>query len=134
MMLMADYGVELYGNVVMAGPKIMAENPEGVRRFLRALTRGIKDVVKDPAGTIDSVIKRNDVARKEVETERLVMTVQQYVTTPWVKANGIGNIDAARWAKALDQIGLTFAYKDRAKSGAAFTDAFLPAAADRKID
>jgi NitT/TauT family transport system substrate-binding protein len=134
MMLMSDYGVELYGNVVMAGPKIMAENPEAIRKFLRALTRGIKDVVKDPAGTVDSVIKRNDVARKEVEAERLAMTVQQYVTTPWVKANGIGGIDAARWEKALDQIALTFTFKDRAKSGTAFTNAFLPAAADRKID
>ncbi len=134
LLLMSDYGVQLYGNVVMVSPKMMAENQDGVRKFLRALNRSVKDVVKNPDGAIDSVIKRNDVAKREVELERLKMTLDMNVTTPWVKTNGFGGIDAARWATALDQIGLTFAYKDKAKSGAAFMADFLPAAADRKLD
>jgi NitT/TauT family transport system substrate-binding protein len=134
LLLMSDYGVQLYGNVVMVSPKMMAENPEIVRKFLRALTRSVKDVVKSPDGAIDSVIKRNDVAKREVELERLKMTLDMNVTTPWVKANGFGGIDAARWAAALDQIGLTFAYKDKAKAGAAFVDTFLPPATERKLD
>ncbi len=134
LLLMSDYGVLLYGNVVMISPKFMAENPEAVRKFLRAVTRSIKDVVKNPDGAIDSVIKRNDVAKREVELERLKMTLDMNVTTPWVKANGIGGIDPARWSAALDQIGLTFQFKDKAKAGAAFTSEFLPAEADRKLD
>jgi NitT/TauT family transport system substrate-binding protein len=126
--------VQLYGNVVMVSPKMMAENPEAVRRFLRALTRSIKDVVKSPDGAIDSVIKRNDVAKREVELERLKMTLDMNVATPWAKANGVGGIDTARWAAALDQIGLTFQFKDKVKAGAAFVDTFLPAAAERKFD
>jgi NitT/TauT family transport system substrate-binding protein len=90
--------------------------------------------VKNPDGAIDSVIKRNDVAKRDVELERLKMTLDMNVTTPWVKANGIGGIDQARWNAALDQIGLTFQFKDKAKSGAAFVDTFLPAAAERKLD
>jgi NitT/TauT family transport system substrate-binding protein len=134
LMLMSDYGVQLYGNVIMASPKLMAENSEAVRRFLRALTRSVKDVVKNPDGAIDSVIRRNDVAKRDVELERLKMTLDMNVTTPWVKANGFGGIDQTRWNTALDQIGLTFQYKDKAKSGAAFVSDFLPAAADRKLD
>ncbi len=134
LLLMSDYGVQLYGNVVMVSPKFMAENPEAVRKFLRAVNRSVKDVVKNPDGAIDSVIKRNDVAKREVELERLKMTLDMTVTTPWVKANGFGGIDQARWATALDQIGLTFQYKDKTKSGAAFVDTFLPAAAERKLD
>jgi NitT/TauT family transport system substrate-binding protein len=134
LMLMSDYGVQLYGNVIMVSPRMMAENPEGVRRFLRALNRSVKDVVKNPDGAIDSVIRRNDVAKRDVELERLKMTLDMNVTTPWVKANGFGGIDQARWNTALDQIGLTFQYKDKAKAGAAFVSDFLPAAADRKLD
>jgi NitT/TauT family transport system substrate-binding protein len=134
LMMMSDYGVELYGNVIMVSPRMMAENPEAIRKFLRALTRSVKDVVKSPDGAIDSVIKRNDVAKREVELERLKMTLDMNVATPWVKANGFGGIDLARWNTALDQIGLTFQYKDKAKAGAAFVDTFLPAAADRKLD
>ena len=131
---MSDYGVQLYGNVVMVSPRFMADNPEGVRKFLRAMMKGVKDVVKSPESTVDSVIKRNDVAKKEVEAERLKMTVDMNVVTPWVKANGFGGIDATRWNAAVEQIGLTFQFKDKAKAGAAFVDTFLPAAADRKID
>jgi NitT/TauT family transport system substrate-binding protein len=134
LMLMSDYGVQLYGNVIMVSPRMMAENPEAIRRFLRALTRSIKDVVKNPDGAIDSVIRRNDVAKREVELERLKMTLDMNVATPWAKANGVGGIDPARWSAALDQIGLTFQFKDKARSGAAFVDTFLPAAAERKFD
>jgi NitT/TauT family transport system substrate-binding protein len=134
LILMSDYGVQLYGNVVMVSPRFMAENPEGVRKFLRALMKGVKDVVKSPETTVDSVIKRNDVAKKDVETERLKMTIDMNIATPWVKANGFGGIDAARWNAAVEQIGLTFQFKDKVKAGAAFVDTFLPVAADRKID
>jgi NitT/TauT family transport system substrate-binding protein len=133
LMLKSDYGVELYGNVVMASPKFLAEKPEAVRGFLKALTRGIRDVVADPAAGGALVIKRNDVAKLETETERLKMTLDQNVVTPWVKANGIGGIDKERWARALDQIALTFNFKDKARAGDAFLDGFLPPAADRKL-
>ena len=132
-MLMADYGVELYGNVIMVSPKFLAEKPEAVRGFLRALTKGVRDTVKDPAAGAALVIKRNDVARLEVETERLQMTLDQNVMTPWVKANGFGGIDKARWNRAIEQIGLTFSFKDKARAADAFVDTFLPGAAERAM-
>ncbi len=131
LMLMSDYGVELYGNVVMVSPKFMAEKPDAVRGLLRAITRSVKDTLANPTLGAQLVIKRNDVAKVEVELERLKMTIEQNVMTPWVKANGFGGIDKARWDRALDQIGLTFQFKDKAKAGDAFVDSFLPASAER---
>jgi len=54
--------------------------------------------------------------------------------TPAVKANGFGGIDKARFEKALDQIGLTFQYKNKPKTEDIFADQYLPAAELRKID
>lgn len=133
-LLMGDYGVELYGNVIMVGPKFAAENPDAVRRFLRAFVRSVRDVVRDPGSTIDSVIKRNDVVKRDVELDRLIMTVQQNIATPWVRANGFGGIDKERFARSLDQIGLTFTYKNKPKVEDIFVDSFLPPLADRKFD
>jgi len=130
-MLMADYGVELYGNAVMVSPKFMAEKPEAVRGLLRAITKSVKETVANPDLGAQLVIKRNDVAKAEVELERLRMTLEQNVMTPWVKANGFGGIDKARWERAIEQIGLTFTFKDKAKAGDAFVDSFLPASAER---
>ncbi len=132
-MLMSDYGVELYGNVFMVNAKVAAEKPEAVKAFTRAIIKGFADTVANPAVAVDSVIKRNDVAKKDVELERLNMVLQQNVLTPYVKANGFGGIDKARFERALDQIGLTFTYKAKPKTEDIFTDAFLPAPAARKI-
>ena len=133
-MLMSDHGVELYGNVLMVSPKFAAEKPEAVKGFIRALTKGLRDTVADPAAATATVIKRNDVAKADVEKERLELSLKQNFVTPWVKANGYGGIDKARFAKSIDQIGLTFTFKAKPKVEDVFTEAFLPPPADRKVN
>src|SRR6187431_657788 len=100
-MLMADYGVNLYGNTIIVNPKFAADKPDAVKGFLRAFTKGLKDTVKDPSTAVDSVIKRNDVARKPVELERLNMALKDNIVTPEVKAHGFGGVDADRLTKAI---------------------------------
>jgi NitT/TauT family transport system substrate-binding protein len=134
-MLMADYGVNLYGNTIIVNPKFAAEKPEAVKGFLRALVKGLKDTVKDASNAVDSVIKRNDVAKKPVELERLRMALSQNIVTPEVKANGFGAVDNARLEKSIEQIALTYEFKNaRPKAADAFDASFLPAAAARKVD
>jgi NitT/TauT family transport system substrate-binding protein len=132
-MLMADYGVELYGNAILASPKFMAENPEALKGFLRALARSIREVAADPDAALDSVLKRAHGARREIESERLKMALDQSVVTAWARANGFGGIDRNRWARATDQIGLTFGFRNRTRAADGFIDAFLPPAAARRI-
>ena len=134
LMLMSDYGVELYGNVLMASPKFAAEKPEAIKGFIKALTKGLRDTLADPAAATATVIKRNDVAKQEVEKERLELSLAQNFVTPWVKANGYGGIDQARFAASIDQIGLTFQFKSKPRVEDVFTEAFLPAPADRKVN
>ena len=45
-LLMADYGVHLYGNAIMVNPKFAAEHPDAVKGFLRAFVKGLKETVK----------------------------------------------------------------------------------------
>ncbi len=133
-LLMADYGVNLYGNAIIVNPKFAAEKPEAVKAFLRAFVKGLKDTVKDPSTAVDSVLKRNDVAKKPTELERLTMAIRDNLVTSEVKANGYGGIDSARFDKAIDQIGLTYKWKgDKPKTADIFDGSFLPAAADRKF-
>jgi NitT/TauT family transport system substrate-binding protein len=133
-LLMSDYGVDLYGNVILVSPKFAADKPEAVKGFLHALMKGVQDTVRDPAAAVDSVIKRNDVAKKDVELERLKMVLEQNMLTPAVKQKGFGGIERARFEKALEQIGLTFQYKNKPKVEDIFTDQYLPAAEFRKVD
>jgi NitT/TauT family transport system substrate-binding protein len=133
-MLMADHGVNLYGNTIIVNPKFAAEKPEAVRGFLRAFLKGLKDTVKDPASAVDSVIKRNDVAKKPVELERLRLAINDNIVTEEVKTLGYGAINLERAAKAIDQIGLTYEFKGAKPSASDIFDAaFLPAAAERRV-
>src|ERR687893_258157 len=42
-LLMSDYGVDLYGNAILVSQKFAAEKPEAVKGFLRALAKGMRD-------------------------------------------------------------------------------------------
>ncbi|MFN3347746.1 ABC transporter substrate-binding protein [Pseudorhodoplanes sp.] len=132
--LMADHGVNLYGNAIIVNPKFAAEKPEVVKKFLNAFLKGLKDTVKSPETAVDSVIKRNDVAKKPVELERLQMALRDNILTPEVKANGFGGVDMDRLNKSIEQIAITYDFKNpKPKGDAIFDPSFLPPAADRKL-
>ena len=133
-LLMADYGVSLYGNAIIVNPKFAAENPKAVQGFLKAFVKGLKDTVKDPSTAVDSVLKRNDIAKKPTELERLNMALKDNIVTDETKANGYGGVDAGRFAKAIDQIGLTYKWKGTKPAMADIFDAsYLPPEAERKF-
>jgi NitT/TauT family transport system substrate-binding protein len=131
---MANYGLKLYGGAIIVNSKFAAEKPEAVAGFLRAFLKGLKDTIRNPSAAVDSVVKREDLGKKEVELERLRMAVKDNIVTPEVRANGLGAIDGARLSEAINQIGLTYTFKAKPKASDIFDPAFLPAAADRKLN
>ena len=133
-LLMADYGVELYGNAIIVNQKFAAEHPEAVQGFLRAFVKGLKETVKQPAAAVEPVLKRNDGAKKELEVERLRIAIRDNIVTPEVKANGYGGIDGARFARAIEQIALTTKFNAKPKPEDVFDASFLPSAANRKVN
>ena len=133
-LLMADYGVDLYGNAIIVNPKFATEHPDAVKGFLRAFLKALKSTVKDPSAAVESVIKRNDAAKKDVELERLNMALHDNILTPEAMADGLGGVDAARLDKAIDQIALTYEFKAKPKGTDIFDSSSLPPAADRMAD
>jgi NitT/TauT family transport system substrate-binding protein len=133
-LLMADYGVNLYGNTVIVNPKFAAEKPEAVKAFLRALTKGMQETIKNPTASVESILKRNDVAKKDVELERLQMAIKDNIMTDEVKRDGFGAVDPERLDKSIDQIALTYTFKNAKPKGSdIFDPAFLPANTERKV-
>ena len=134
LMPMADYGMRLYGNAIIANGKFAAEKPEAIRAFLRAFTRGLKESIRHPAEAVETIVKRNDAARKATELERLRMAIRDNVVTREVIADGVGGVDPARLGQSIEQMALVYAFKDKARAGDAFDAEFLPPARERKID
>ena len=132
-LLMRDYGVDLYGNALMVNPDFAKNNPEAVKGFVKATIKGIQETLKDPEAAIDSLMKRNAIANRDVELQRLKMSLERNFVSPDVLKNGLGNVDKARFEKAIDQIGLTFKFTNRPKAEDVFTAEFLPPADQRMV-
>ena len=124
--LMADHGLQLYGNAILVNTDWAAENGDTVRAFLRAVAKGWQDTIDDPAAGITSLIERNPAADAALEQERLQMAIDQNVVTDWVKANGMGGIDAARMETAISQLGETYDYQTTPDASLYFTSEYLP--------
>ena len=127
-LVLAPIGLQRFSDVEIL------KHPDAVQGFLRAFLRGLRETVKQPAVAIESVLKRNGQARKNVELERLNMAIRENIVTPEVKADGYGGIDGDRFARALDQIALTHKFKVKPKPDDIFDSSFLPAAGARKYN
>ncbi|MGB0751235.1 MAG: ABC transporter substrate-binding protein, partial [Gammaproteobacteria bacterium] len=133
LILMRDYGLDLYGNVLIVNPDFAKSNPDAVKAFVKATIRGYQETAKNPAAAVKHVLNHNDVAREAVELERLEMALAQNIITDEVKANGFGGADMARLERSMDQIADTYTFSNRPKGGDVFDPSFLPAKADRMI-
>ena len=131
---MANYGLKLYGGTVIVNSKVAAEKPDTIAAFMRALVKGVRETIRNPIAAVGSVLKRDDLGRREVELERLRMLIRDNVVTPEVIADGLGAVDGARMTEAINQIALTFAFRAKSKAAEVFDPAFLPSPADRKLD
>ncbi len=133
LILMAEHGLDLYGNAIMVNTDFAAKNPDAVKGFLRAFIRGMRDTVKDPGAGIDAVLRRNNIVKKAVELERLKMALDQNFVTPSVKQKGFGAIDPAKMAKSIELLKVSIGLKSPPAPTRVFDASFLEPAAKRMV-
>lgn len=124
--LMADHGLNLYGNAILVNTEWAAENADTLTAFLGDIGQGWKAAVADPDAAIEALAARNVAIDKALEKERFEMSAAQNVMTEWVMANGMGDIDAARMEKAIAQLGETYEFKNTPDASLYFTNKYLP--------
>ena len=124
--LMADYGLKLYGNAIIVNTDFASSNAKVVKSFLGAVGKGWKDAVSNPSSAIEALVKRNPAADKNLEKRRFNLALSGNVMTDYVLKNGMGNIDKARFEAAIAQLSETYKYKTKPDSKLYFTDAYLP--------
>ncbi|NBN63060.1 ABC transporter substrate-binding protein [Microvirga tunisiensis] len=134
LIMMAEKGLDLYGNVVMVNTDFAAANPEAVKGFVKALTRGYLEAIADPAAAVPHVMKRNEVLNEAVEIERLKMAVAQSIATPAVKANGFGGVDMAKLTRSMEYLQTSMGVSATPPAAEkVFDPAYLPPAAERAV-
>lgn len=124
----AAHGISTMANGIVVSDKYAAENPDVVRRFVRATVESIESAIKDPEKAVDGFFRyaketqlsRPVVARQWAETAKLLRT-------PATQGKPIGTMDDADWQRTLD---LLTEYADLPKGSVApaavYTNAYLP--------
>ena len=129
----ALHGVKLYGNAIIASPKILKENPAAVKAFLKAFAKGTKEVLANPDAAIEHVKARDGIINVELEKRRLKMAIDQVIASPDARAEGFGQVKLPRLALMASQVGDAFATKTRVNADAVWTSAYLPSAANLNV-
>lgn len=127
----ADYGMDLYSNGLIVSKELTEESPELVSGMVEAFNRGLADTLADPEAAIEAVARREPLINKEVELERLLATLGDEMNHPEIAEHGLGNVDPARFARAIDIVVEADNLPRTPDVSEVFTDAFLPPEQDR---
>ena len=128
-----DFGVELYGNAIIASPKLMAENPKAVAGVLRAFNKALKEVIANPAAAIAYVKERDPLINADLETRRLKLALDSSVVTPEVKLNGLGAVTPERMQRSIAETAEAYALPKVPTAADLFNPNFLPSKTDRTL-
>jgi NitT/TauT family transport system substrate-binding protein len=128
-----DFGVKLYGNVIIASPKILKENPAAVKAFLQAFAKGMKDVIAKPAEAIESVKARDGIINVALETRRLQLAIDTVINSADARAEGFGQVKGPRLSLMASQVSDAFATKSRVNPDTVWNGGFLPSAAELNV-
>lgn len=128
-----NWGVKLYGNVIIASPKLLKENPQAVKAFLAAFTKGAKEVIARPDEAIAYVKARDGIIDVALEQRRLRLAIDAVVASPDAHAEGFGQVVPGRMALMASQVSDAFATKTRVDPAAVWSDAYLPSKAELDI-
>ncbi|MEX8193836.1 ABC transporter substrate-binding protein [Comamonas guangdongensis] len=129
----ADNGVKLYGNAIIASARLVRENPEAVRAFLKAFSKGAKEVMANPGAAIAYVKERDGIVNTALETRRLQLAIDTVINTADARAEGFGQVSPARMALMASQVSDVYATKTRVNPETLWSGRFLPPVAELDV-
>jgi NitT/TauT family transport system substrate-binding protein len=91
--LLSDYGVDTYPSIIFTTESIIAEKPELVERFLRALIAGMNDTLNDPKKAAELTMLYNNSLDFEEQHRRLQAALPYFKNA----GNHPGMMDTAVW-------------------------------------
>ncbi len=129
----ADFGVKLYGNAIIASPKLIKENPAAIKAFLQAFAKGAKEVIANPGAAIAYVKERDGIVNTQLETRRLQLAIDTVVNSADARAEGFGQVVPTRLSLMASQVSAVYATKTRVNPAEVWNGSFLPSAAELNI-
>ena len=124
-MRMEEWGVpDFYELVMVTSEKMLAEKPDLVQRFVRALVRGYEDAAADPDAAVDILLRGTDE-----EVDEAIERPGVLVLAPlWKDGVSVGWQTQERWTDFADWLYTNGQVDEPIDGNAAFTNQFVEAA------
>ncbi len=128
-----QHGVKLYGNVIIASPKLIRENPQAIRAFLAAFAKGAKEAMANPDAAAETIKARDGIANIDMEKRRFRMAINDVIASPDARNEGFGQVVPARLSLMASQVSDAFNTKTRVNADTVWNGSFLPSKAELNV-
>jgi NitT/TauT family transport system substrate-binding protein len=96
-----DFGLQLYSNGIGAKESFLRDNPEVVRKFVRASLKGWRDTFADPADAAARQKKYAKGLNEQITIEEIAI-LKKLAVTPDTMKNGLGWFSPAKIRQSRD--------------------------------
>ncbi len=122
----ADFGLDLYSNAVVVSQKMMKTHPDKVAGLVRAINKGMQDVLADPELAITALKKREPLIKEAIERDRFKTVFDLLVFSDEMKRVGLGAVDPDRLMRSIKLVTKAYGLPIAPPSKAVFDGSFLP--------
>ena len=123
--LLADHGLKLYSNGILARADYLAANAGTAKAFVKASLQGWRDTIADPKGAAAIVAKYVQALDPEVALAEINI-VDDLAVTAQTRANGLGAIDPATMTASVELIAKSIDNGGGIKAAELYDASFLP--------
>jgi NitT/TauT family transport system substrate-binding protein len=129
----SEYLPELLSAGILASQKTIKERPELIRAFVKAVVEGQRDAIEHPKEALPTLAILNPMIDMTTESERFMTEPAINLSTPAVRAAGIGTLDPQRLRKDMEYMSETFGAPVPNDLSEIYDTRFLPPLSDRKL-
>jgi NitT/TauT family transport system substrate-binding protein len=100
----AEFVPDLYGSVVMASQRLLQNDPAVVTAVVKAINRGVLDMLRDPEAGLEAVMQANPGLPHAAERARLKATLDLEMNAQLpagTKQTQVGDVDTARLVRSI---------------------------------
>lgn len=123
--LLANYGLDIYGAGLATKSQTLVNRGEMVRKFLRATVKGVADAIEHPDWAMDALIKHSPALQRTPNREVWDIAVDLWLT-PAQKRLGIGWMTEEKWKRTRDIIAKANDIKQEIPLSDLYTNDYLP--------
>jgi NitT/TauT family transport system substrate-binding protein len=129
--LYGDYGMDLYSNAIVVSRQLARDNPAAVAGLLRAINRGVADMLREPDAAIAAVTRREPLINPQVERARLDATVRDEMNHPEIARIGLGDVVDERFTRGIEILAQAQSLPRMPAMADVFDRRFLPPLSER---